>query len=210
MPLPIVHNPVYIADLPPGHRFPMDKFGALARLLHDEGHVPEGFQIPGEAPASWLGSAHDRGYVDKVLALSLEPRIVRQIGLPLTRDVVRRARTASAGTLLTARLALDAGLAANTAGGSHHARHAEGAGFCVFNDVAVAASVLLAEGSVSRVLVIDCDVHQGDGTAEIFAGDASVFTLSLHAEKNYPVRKVASRLDVALADGTGDRAYSEA
>lgn len=125
----------------------------------------------------------------------------------MTESVGRRARCATAGTVLTALLALEHGIACNTAGGSHHARRAHGAGFCVFNDVAVAIRLLQADQTIDRALVIDLDVHQGDGTAEIFADDPSVFTLSVHAARNYPVRKVPSSLDVALDDGIGDAAY---
>ena len=121
-----------------------------------------------------------------------------------------RAQLAAAGTLLAARLALEHGIACNTAGGSHHARRAQGAGFCTFNDVGVAASVLLGEGFAGQILVLDLDVHQGDGTAEIFAGNDRVFTFSMHGERNYPVRKIASDLDIGLPDGTGDAAYLDA
>ena len=124
--------------------------------------------------------------------------------------MVRRAPLAAAGAILAARLALERGIACNGAGGSHHAGPDGGAGYCAFNDVAVAAAALLAEGTVRRVLVIDCDVHQGDGTAKIFADDPRVFTLSVHAEKNFPARKARSDLDVALSDGVMDRAYLSA
>ena len=129
--------------------------------------------------------------------------------MPNTDSVATRARAASGGTLLAARLALEQGIACNTAGGSHHASAESGAGFCVFNDVAVAARRLLAEGAIGKALVVDLDVHQGDGTARIFEGDPSVFTLSMHAEKNFPHRKATSDLDIELADGTGDAAYLE-
>jgi acetoin utilization deacetylase AcuC-like enzyme len=136
--------------------------------------------------------------------------VVRRIGMPNTDSVAVRARAATGGTLLAARLALEHGVACNTAGGSHHAQADTGAGFCVFNDVAVAARRLQAEGLVGQVLVVDLDVHQGDGTARIFEGDASVFTFSMHAEKNFPTRKAASDLDIDLPDGAGDAAYLEA
>jgi acetoin utilization deacetylase AcuC-like enzyme len=129
--------------------------------------------------------------------------------MPNSESVATRARAATGGTLLTARLALEHGIACNTAGGSHHASAESGAGFCVFNDVAVAARRLLAEGAIGKALVVDLDVHQGDGTAKIFEGDASVFTFSMHAEKNFPARKAASDLDIDLGDGTGDEAYLE-
>jgi acetoin utilization deacetylase AcuC-like enzyme len=185
----------------------MGKFARLARVLVEEGLAPNGFIQP--EPASWelIAGAHDPGYVRAVFACDLPREAERRIGLPMTPSVVLRSRAATAGTLLTARLALERGLACNTAGGSHHAARGHGAGFCVFNDVAVAAAALLAEGAVSRVLVLDLDVHQGDGTAEIFADDSRVFTVSLHAAKNFPARKVAGDLDLDLPDGMEDEAY---
>lgn len=206
--LPVVHHPAYQADVPAGHRFPMGKFRRLAEVLVEEGIVrPGGFHEPDPAPADWLALAHDRAYVEDVLAGTVPERVAREIGFPMNASVALRARCATAGTVLAARLALRHGIALNTAGGSHHARRAQGAGFCVFNDVAVAAAVLLSERLVRRVLVIDLDVHQGDGTADIFAGDDRVTTLSVHAERNYPLRKVPSTLDVGLEDGLGDEAY---
>lgn len=209
--IPIVHHPAYHADIPEGHRFPMGKFRRLGEVLVAEGLVATGgFAEPALAPDGWLRLAHDGGYVDQVLGCAVPAPIAREIGFPMVESVARRARAATGGTVLAARLALDHGLALNTAGGSHHARRAHGAGFCVFNDVAVAASVLLADRDVQRVLVIDLDVHQGDGTADIFAGDARVTTLSVHAEKNYPARKVPSTIDVGLPDRLGDAAYLDA
>ncbi|WP_181708373.1 histone deacetylase family protein [Chthonobacter rhizosphaerae] len=206
--LPIVHHPAYQADIPADHRFPMGKFRRLAEVLVEERLVgPGGFHQPEPAPAEWLVLAHERAYVDQVTGGTVPAAVAREIGFPMTESVALRARCATGGTVLAARLALRHGLALNTAGGSHHARRAHGAGFCVFNDVAVAARVLLAEGLVGRVLVIDLDVHQGDGTADIFAGDDRVVTFSAHAEKNYPVRKVPSSLDVGLPDALGDSGY---
>lgn len=197
--------------MPAGHRFPMNKFRRLAEVLVEEGIVaPGGYRQPVPAPAEWLALAHERSYVDQVLSGAVPPGIAREIGLPMSESVALRARCATAGTVLTATLALEHGIACNTAGGSHHARHAHGAGFCVFNDVAVAIRVLAADGAIRRAMVVDLDVHQGDGTAEIFAGSSSVFTLSMHARRNYPVRKVASSLDIALEDGAGDADYLDA
>ena len=208
MTLAVVHHPAFAPTLPAGHRFPMGKFARLAEVLVEDGFVaPGGFHQPALAPRSWLVLAHDPAYVDAVLDASVPPRIAREIGFPMDAAIARRARAASAATVLTASLALEHGIACNTAGGSHHARAEQGAGFCVFNDVAVAARVHLADGLAGPVLVVDCDVHQGDGTASIFRDDPSVFTFSIHAEKNYPVRKVASDHDVPLPDGIGDDAY---
>ena len=146
-------------------------------------------------------------YVDAVLSQSLDAAAVRRIGLPITAEVATRARAASAGTVLTARLALEHGLACNTAGGSHHAFAAYGSGFCLFNDVAVAARVLLAEGLVERILVVDLDVHQGDGTAAIFVDEPRVFTFSMHCRTNFPLRKQTSDLDLALDADLEDEPY---
>lgn len=207
MALPIVHHPDYVAPLPAGHRFPMDKYGRLIEILHAEGLIgPSTLYVPAPAPLDWLDLVHDAGYVRAVATQTVAPEIERLIGFPVTAAIARRARLTCAGTVRAARLALHHGLACNTAGGSHHAGPHHGAGFCVFNDVAVAARVLGAEG-VTPILVVDCDVHQGDGTARIFADDPAVFTFSIHGEKNYPVRKARSDLDLALPDGTGDAAY---
>jgi acetoin utilization deacetylase AcuC-like enzyme len=204
----IVHHPAYVAPLPAGHRFPMPKFGALFRRLVEQGLAPERARhVPAPATAGCLAAAHDPAYVADVLGQRLSPEAVRRLGLPLSGAVVTRARAAVAGTLLTARLALGHGLACNTAGGSHHAFAGLGTGFCVFNDVAVAAAALLAEGRVASVLVIDLDVHQGDGTAAIFANEPRVTTLSVHCRTNFPARKQQSTLDVALDPDLGDKDY---
>lgn len=205
--LPIVHHPAYVAELPERHRFPMGKFGALAKHLRETGLVPGGFHEPREAPDGWLRLAHDAAYVDAVNHAQVSPQVEKDIGLPITAKVGLRGRVATAGTVLTGQLALEHGLAANTAGGSHHARREQGAGFCVFNDVAVAVRVLQADGAIDRALIIDLDVHQGDGTARIFAGDESVMTLSVHGARNYPDEKATSDIDIALPDGTQDAAY---
>lgn len=210
MPLHIVHHPDYDAGFAVNHRFPMSKYPLLMEALRRRGLArPEMLSMPDAAPAAWLKLAHAPDYVDQVLACTVPERIEREIGFPVGARVSLRAQLATAGTLLAARLALEHGVACNTAGGSHHARRAQGAGFCTFNDVAVAAKVLLAEGLVQNVLVVDLDVHQGDGTADILAGEPRAFTFSMHGERNYPVRKIASDLDVALPDGTGDDAYLE-
>lgn len=205
--LPIVHHPDYTADTPDGHRFPMQKFAQLAEILRADGLAPHGFVTPEPISRDDLIRAHTPAYVDGVLNRTLDAIAVRRIGFTLTERVVLRAQLATAGTLLAARLALQEGLACNSAGGSHHARADQGAGFCVFNDVAVAASVLLAEGSVKQILVVDLDVHHGDGTALIFRDEPRVFTFSLHCEDNWPLEKPPSDLDVALPKGTGDAVY---
>ena len=194
--------------MPAGHRFPMGKFGRLmAFLLEQRVVTPDQVHAPELAPPEWLTLAHAPAYVDAVLSQSLDAAAVRRIGLPVTAEVATRARAASAGTVLTARLALEHGLACNTAGGSHHAFAGYGSGFCLFNDVGVAARVLLAEGLVERILVVDLDVHQGDGTAAIFVDEPRVFTFSMHCRTNFPLRKQTSDLDLALDAGLEDEPY---
>ncbi|WP_182084783.1 histone deacetylase [Aureimonas sp. ME7] len=207
MPLPLVHHPAFDAEFDAAHRFPMRKFTRLAEILVEDGLVPTGFHQPVPALENWLELAHDPAYVAAVLHARVGGATEKAIGFPVDERVALRSRCATGGTVLAAELALEHGLACNTAGGSHHAAREGGAGFSVFNDVAVAAGVLLSQGSVGRVLVFDCDVHQGDGTARIFQDDAAVFTLSVHGERNYPHPKATSDLDVALPDATGDEAY---
>ena len=208
MPIDIVHHPDYDARFPAHHRFPMGKYSFLMEALRKRGLVqPSRLHVPEPVGADLLALAHDPVYVEQVLTRTVPAGIERDIGFPVDERVARRAHLATSGTLLAARLALANGLACNTAGGSHHARRAQGAGFCTFNDVGVAAHVLLAEGAVRRVLVVDLDVHQGDGTADVFAAEPRVFTFSMHGAKNYPERKIPSDLDVSLADGIGDADY---
>lgn len=205
-----MHHPAFTADIPAQHRFPMLKFKGVAEiLLADRIVLAGGFIEPEAATREQLIRAHDVTYVDQVLNASVPDKIAREVGFPMTHSICFRGQCATGGSIETGRLALRHGIACNTAGGSHHARSSHGAGFCVFNDVAVAVRALQAEGVIRRALVIDLDVHQGDGTAEIFRHDPSVFTLSLHSEKNYPVRKVPSDLDVALPDGLEDNPYLE-
>jgi acetoin utilization deacetylase AcuC-like enzyme len=207
MKLPIVHHPDYDAHFAADHRFPMSKYARLIEVLRDRGLAgPDNEHRPELPSFETLARAHAQDYVRQVLDCAVPPAIEREIGFPVSERVSRRAQLASAGTILAARLALEHGIACNTAGGSHHARHAQG-GLCTFNDVAVAANTLLADGAIRRVLVVDLDVHQGDGTAEILMGETRVFTFSMHAAKNYPVRKAVSDLDMALDDGLEDDAY---
>ncbi|MEM6904269.1 MAG: histone deacetylase [Pseudomonadota bacterium] len=207
-PLPIVHHPHYRIPLRAGHRFPMSKYGYLREALEARGLLAPGrYVAPAPAEASQIALAHAPGYVDRALSQTLEEAEVKAIGLPFTAALARRAQLTAAGTTLAAWLALEHGIALNAAGGSHHAMRGGGAGFCVFNDVAVAAVNLLAQGVAAPFLVFDADVHQGDGTAEIFAGDPRVFTASIHAANNYPAEKARSDLDIALPDGVEDGAY---
>ncbi|MBN4093601.1 MULTISPECIES: histone deacetylase [Methylobacterium] len=204
---PIAFHPAYEAPLPSGHRFPMRKYGLLAETLVAKGLAPLGFVTPEPASAEILLRAHDPAYVDAVLACDVGRGIERAIGLPVDAALVRRSRASVGGTLLAGRLALAEGLAGSAAGGSHHARRRQGAGFCVLNDVAVAARTLQAEGLVRRVLVVDLDVHQGDGTADCLALSPDLFTLSIHCENNYPAQKIAGDLDIGLPDRLDDAAY---
>ena len=186
----------------------MSKFSRIAQILREDGVVgPEGFHPAAPALESWLERAHDPGYVQRIVTCTTTPQEDKAIGFTVDERVARRSLHATGGTVIAAQLALDVGLACNTAGGSHHASRNGGAGFSVFNDVAVAAATLLADGDVARILVFDCDVHQGDGTARIFADDDAVFTLSMHAARNYPYEKAVSDLDVPLPDGMVDAAY---
>ncbi len=202
----LVHHPDYVAALPPGHRFPMDKYGMLMAALAPVAadlvvHAPE------PVPREWIEAVHDVDYVAAVFDGTLDRLVERRIGFAITPVIVRRSRLVIGGTYLAARIALDTGFAANSAGGSHHALPATGAGYCIFNDIAVAGARLLAEGRVRRLAVVDLDVHQGDGTAAIFAGRPDVVTLSLHAANNFPVRKARSTRDVELPDAMDDTAY---
>ncbi len=181
----------------------------MQRLLDDGVVRKDQVQRPDPAPRSWLAAVHDEAYVDAVLTQTVPDKIERRIGLPISEGVARRSVAANGGTVLTARLALEHGLACNTAGGSHHAFREEGSGFCVFNDVAVAAKRLREEGMIERVLVVDLDVHQGDGTAKIFENDPAIFTFSMHCRTNFPARKQQSDLDVSLDPDTCDDVYLE-
>ncbi len=201
--LHVVHHPDYVVSAQ-GGAHPFSKYGVVMELLRS-GPLVE--HVPEAMPVRWLEAAHDPPYVAAVLAASVSPKIERRIGFAVTAEVARRAVLSPGGTWLAAKLALVHGYAANAAGGSHHALPDSGAGFCVFNDLVVAALRLLGEGDSQRILIVDLDVHQGDGTAVILAGREDVATLSIHAERNFPVRKARSTMDVALADGTGNDEY---
>ncbi|MGB0126256.1 MAG: histone deacetylase [Rhodocyclaceae bacterium] len=196
----------FILPLPPGHRFPMEKYRRLRERVGRE--LPEvTLRVPPAAEEGELCRAHDAGYVARVLEGRLTAVELRAIGFPWSPEMVERSRRSAGATIAACRAALEEGVAANLAGGTHHAHCDRGAGFCVFNDAVVAARAMQAEGRVQVVAVVDCDVHQGDGTAAIAAGDSSLFTLSLHGAKNFPFRKVAGDIDVELPDGTEDAAY---
>ena len=208
MALPIVYHPNYVAPLPEGHRFPMPKFRLLYEMLLGDG-VADGsqFHTPERSPQEWLELVHTPEYVQAYCEGTLDAKAQRRIGLPWSPELVQRTCVAVGGSVLTAKLALQYGLACNTAGGTHHAFPAYGSGFCIFNDLAIAARVLQKLGLVQTVLIVDLDVHQGDGTAFIFQDDPDVFTFSMHCEVNFPGTKQHSDLDVPLPEGMEDDVY---
>lgn len=194
--------------LPAGHRFPLEKY----RLLRERVVACGLGAVVQSEPAPWssLGLVHDPVYLRRVRCGALSVREERGLGLPWSPELVERARRASFGTVCAARDALRDGCGMNLGGGTHHAFAGSGRGYCLFNDVVLAVRTLRAEGSLRRALIVDCDVHQGDGTASLCAGDALTFTLSVHAAANYPFRRETSDLDVDLPTGTGDDAYLDA
>ena len=203
----VVHHPDYVAAAPARSQYRWSKNGLIRDLLLAEGDRIEWHEPAPIARAS-TEAVHDPDYVAEVIAARVPREKERRIGFPVTPIVANRAQVVPGGTLLAARLALARGFAANSAGGSHHALGDTGAGYCVFNDLAIAAVALEGEGH--RVLIVDCDVHQGDGTAALTAGHTGIATYSIHAAKNFPARKARSTLDVPLADGAGDDEYCDA
>jgi acetoin utilization deacetylase AcuC-like enzyme len=194
--------------LPEGHRFPMAKYSLLReRLLTESVLNDDDLVVPEPASDEQLLLVHDDDYVERVAAGRLSEKEIRRIGFPWSQALVERSRRSVGGTIAACRSALRDGVAANLAGGTHHAHPGAGSGFCVFNDVAVAARVVQKERAARRIVILDCDVHQGDGTAAIFQGDDSVYTFSIHGAGNFPFHKQQSDLDIALPDATGDEAY---
>jgi acetoin utilization deacetylase AcuC-like enzyme len=205
------YHPSYQAPLPPGHPFPMSKYPLLEERLLAEGILAAGDIIrPEPIDVPTLALVHTPEYLAKLASSGLSVAEQRRLGLPWSEALWQRSRLASAGTLLAARAALEEGLAGNLAGGTHHAFADHGEGFCVINDVAIAIRKLQAEDLIERVAIIDLDVHQGNGTAAIFETDEAVFTFSMHGERNYPLAKMRSNLDVPLRDGVGDDEYLDA
>jgi acetoin utilization deacetylase AcuC-like enzyme len=208
MDLPLVYHGNYVAPLPPGHRFPMDKFRHIRdTLIADQIAHPSQFHDPEFPPLDWLEWVHTPDYISAYMGGTLDPKAQRRIGLPWSPELAQRTHIAVGGTILTAKLALDHGLACNTAGGTHHAFPSYGSGFCIFNDMAIAARVVQQFGLAQRILIVDLDVHQGDGTAFIFQDDPTVFTFSMHCEANFPGTKQTSDLDVPLPTGMEDDDY---
>ncbi|HEV2882531.1 MAG TPA: histone deacetylase [Pyrinomonadaceae bacterium] len=204
----VFYTPRYYADIGEGHVFPIRKFELVRDRLVAEGTLaPSEIIEPQPAPVADVLLVHTEDYVTRLRAGSLTPRELRRLGLPWSKSLVRRSFLATGGTIKAARAALASGIASNLAGGTHHAFPERGEGFCVLNDVAVAIRILRRDGVIERAAVVDCDVHQGNGTATIFENDQSVFTFSMHGAKNYPVFKARSTLDIELPDGTGDDEY---
>ena len=208
--LKIAHHPAYIHKLPEGHRFPMLKYELIPAQLLYEGIVePASFFEPSLASFETACLAHDPAYVKQLFDLSIDAKMVRRIGFPLSKSLIDRERYIIDGTIKSAKYALANGVAFNSAGGTHHAGYDYGEGFCMLNDQAVAAQYLLKAGLASRILIIDLDVHQGNGTAHIFKNNESVFTFSMHGEKNFPFVKEFSSWDVPLEDGITEEQYLE-
>jgi len=206
MELPVVNHKDYEAQLNDDNKFPIKKFGELAKALI-KNKIVKNFYIPEPCSVETLKEAHTEDYINKIKNKTLDKNEIRKIGFPLVDSVVRRSFIATGGTVLATKLALNYGIACNTAGGSHHATSNEGAGFCVFNDVAVAAKYLTSRGLANKILIIDLDVHQGNGNSEIFKNDNQVFTFSMHSKVNYPAKKSVSDLDIELEENLEDREY---
>lgn len=201
----------FVLPLPPDHRFPMRKYALLRQRVIAEGLVAPGdLRVPEAASDEQILRAHDLDYLTRVKDGLLTEKEQRRIGFPWSPQMVERSRRSSGATIAACRAAFEDGVAVNLAGGTHHAHRDFGAGYCVFNDSAIAARAMQAERRARRVAILDCDVHQGDGTAAILAGDSSVFTFSVHGARNFPFHKQKSDLDIELPDGTTDAVYLDA
>ena len=206
MELPIVNHKDYVAKIDDDHKFPIKKFGQLANFLIEEKIVSK-FYEPLPCSMETLKKAHSEKYILNIKNKSLSEKEIKKIGFPLNDSVIKRSFIATGGTVLASKLAINFGLACNTAGGSHHANFDGGAGYCVFNDVAVAAKYLLSRGLANKILIVDLDVHQGNGNSDIFKDNQNVFTFSMHSKSNYPAKKSLSDLDVELKDNMEDKEY---
>jgi acetoin utilization deacetylase AcuC-like enzyme len=206
--LKVFYTDHFVLPLPPEHRFPMQKYALLRQRVAESGLIaPEEMRVPHAATDIEITRAHAPDYLRRVQSGQLTPQEIRRIGFPWSPEMVERSRRSSGATIEACRAALEDGFAANLAGGTHHAFPDYGQGFCIFNDSAVAARAMQAEGRAQRVVIIDCDVHQGNGTAAILAGDPTIFTFSIHGAKNFPFHKERSDLDIELDDGTDDATY---
>ena len=206
MDLPVVNHKDYFAKIGDDHKFPINKFGELANYLIKKKIVKK-FHNPYPCSEETLKRAHSEKYIKDIKDKTLDQNSIKKIGFPLVDSVVQRSLIATGGTVLASKLAINYGLACNTAGGSHHANFEGGAGYCVFNDVAVAAQYLLDRGLAGKILIVDLDVHQGNGNADIFKDNRNVFTFSMHSKTNYPAKKSISDLDIELDDNMEDAQY---
>ena len=207
MDLPVVNHEDYFAKIGDDHKFPINKFGELANYLI-KNKIVKKFHKPYPCSDETLKRAHSEKYIKDIKNKTLDESGVKKIGFPLVDSVVQRSLVATGGTVLAAKLAISNRLACNTAGGSHHATFDSGAGYCVFNDVAVAAQYLLDRDLAKKILIVDLDVHQGNGNSDIFKNNKSVFTFSMHSKSNYPAKKSISDLDVELEDNIEDLEYT--
>jgi acetoin utilization deacetylase AcuC-like enzyme len=206
--LKIAYSPIYKYELPEGHRFPMMKYELIPEQLLYEGSVTdENFFHPKKLSEDELLLTHTKEYLRKLDTLSLDKKEERNIGFPVKDTLIKRGKYISHGTLECARYAQNFGCAMNIAGGTHHSFADHGEGFCIYNDIAISSNILLKEGLVNKILIVDLDVHQGNGTAKIFEKDDRVFTFSMHGERNYPTRKERSDLDIGLPDKTEDELF---
>jgi acetoin utilization deacetylase AcuC-like enzyme len=206
MELPVVNHPDYVAKINDDNKFPIKKFGALAEYLLKESVVKK-FYIPKECSIKTMQTSHSLEYINHIRNKSLDIKLQKKIGFPINDSVSRRSFVATGGTVLASKLALDSKLACNTAGGSHHATFDSGAGYCVFNDVAVAANYLKNKNYAKKILIVDLDVHQGNGNSEIFKNNPNILTFSMHCASNYPAKKSKSDIDIELKDQMEDEEY---
>lgn len=204
----IAHHPIYPLPLPEGHRFPMEKYDLLPKQLIYEGTCDSmDFFMPKKLSTDLAKRVHNASYVERLLQKNISKKEQREIGFPLSDQLIEREFIIAGGTLEGSEIALESGIAMNIAGGTHHAFRDRGEAFCLLNDQAIAAQFLLDKGWAKSILILDLDVHQGNGTAQIFKGNTHVFTFSMHGQKNYPFRKEQSDLDIGLPDGTSDDSY---
>lgn len=198
----------FIIPLPADHRFPIEKYTRLRQSILEQGVISsQELHVPDPADDEQIRLAHQADYLERVISGSLSDKEIRRIGFPWSQELVERSRRSVGGTIAACRAAIKDGVAVNLAGGTHHAHPDFGSGYCLLNDCAIAARTMQAEEHAQRVVILDCDVHQGDGTAAIFSSDATVFTYSIHGARNFPFHKVCSDVDIALEDGTSDEPY---
>lgn len=204
----IAYSPIYKYSLPEGHRFPMIKYELIPeQLLYEGSATEEHIFHPGKLSDEQILLTHTKDYLTKLNTLTLSKKEIRNIGFPVRSDLIERGKYIAHGTLECALYALENGCALNIAGGTHHSYADRGEGFCIFNDIAISSNILLRNKLVKKILVVDLDVHQGNGTAKIFENDKRVFTFSMHGERNYPIRKEKSDLDIGIDDGAKDKVY---